>query len=162
MSSLAQELRQDSNCGTDYGYQNPVVQQAYNGLVAYEPLYRAGCLKDFSGSYCFADAITNTSSPSDSYTYYLPLGVSLPGASSPTCNTCLQNTMAVFDEAAANKSQPVSAVYAAAAQQMDIKCGPTYINATVPKATGAAVNYRPNPATFGLVLALTLMCISII
>lgn len=103
MSRLAQDIRKQSNCGPDYTKQNPLVLQAYNGLIAYEPLYRAGCLKSGTGSYCtlregtlytgpptnwaidagFADAITNMSSPSDSYVYFLPLGLPLPGGSRP-------------------------------------------------------------------------------
>ncbi len=52
MSSLAQQLVSNSYCGTDYKNQNPIVLQAYNGFIAYEPLYRAGCQKDSSGGYC--------------------------------------------------------------------------------------------------------------
>jgi len=137
MASLARDIRSDSNCGADYASRNPVVLQAYAGLVAYEPLYHAGCLKNSRGSYCFADAVTNTSSPSDSYVYYLPLGLSLPGGSMPTCDTCLQNTMAIFSNAAANSSQPISGDYVNAAQQIDMSCGPSFVNTTVAVLSGA-------------------------
>ncbi|KAK4969296.1 hypothetical protein LTR28_001063, partial [Elasticomyces elasticus] len=51
MASLAQEIRSNGNCGADYANLNPMVMQAYNGFVAYQPLYHAGCLKDAGGNY---------------------------------------------------------------------------------------------------------------
>lgn len=138
MGSLAQQLRLDANCGADYNLQNPTVRQAYNGLRAYDPLYKAGCEKDDNSTYCFASAITNSTSPSDSYIYYLPLGVSLPGGSQPTCSGCLRNIMAIFNEAASNKSQPINGVYASAAQLIDLGCGPGFVNATVPQGKGTS------------------------
>lgn len=136
MASLASQLIQDSNCGQDYRNQNPLVTQAHAGLVSYEPLYRATCLRNgATGNYCFADAITNTSSPSDSYPYYTALGTVLPAAARPTCDECLQETMDIFAGYAANRDQPVSKTYISSAQQINIGCGPEYVNATVPVAT---------------------------
>jgi len=62
MSSFANQLRLDSNCGQDYKNQNPVVLQAYDGFVGYEPLYQAGCLKDPSGNYCMLTLTHTTTS----------------------------------------------------------------------------------------------------
>lgn len=138
MASFAQQLRLDSNCAQDHRRQNHLVTQAYNGLIAYEPLYRAGCQQDAKQNYCFANAITNTSSPSDSYIYYLPLGIPLPGPSKPSCSSCLLNTMNIFQEAAANRSQPITANYVEAAQMIAITCGPTFINTSLPAAVGSA------------------------
>lgn len=140
IGSLAQQLRLDANCGADYNLQNPTVRQAYNGLRAYDPLYRAGCEKDDNSTYCFASAITNSTSPSDSYIYYLPLGVSLPGGSQPTCSGCLRSTMAIFNEAASNKSQLINGDYASAAQLIDLGCGPGFVNATVPQGKGTSAS----------------------
>ncbi|MCJ1316640.1 hypothetical protein MMC15_001961 [Xylographa vitiligo] len=136
MSNLAVELRDDANCGEDYSDENALVVQAYNGLVSYSTLYQAGCLKDNHGIYCFANAITNTSSPSDPYPYFLPLGFALPGGSTPTCSSCLQQTMNIFAGAATNLSQPVSADYNNAAIQIDEVCGPTFVNSTVKAVQG--------------------------
>ena len=136
MASLAASLREDDNCGADYDDNNALVMQAYNGLVAYQSLYQAGCLKDSQSNYCFANAVTNASSPSDSYIYFLPLGIALPGASRPTCSECLQETMAIFADAASNLSQPISTDYAAAAVQIDQGCGPTFVNSTVTPIQG--------------------------
>ncbi|MCJ1478506.1 hypothetical protein MMC13_007186 [Lambiella insularis] len=136
MSTLAGQIRDDANCGQDYADQNSLVVQAYNGLVSYAPLYQAGCLKDSQGSYCFANAVTNASSPSDPFPYYLPLGFSLPGASRPTCSSCLQQTMNIFAAAASNLTQPVSLDYNNAAVQIDQVCGPTFVNSTVTPMQG--------------------------
>ena len=159
MASLAAQIKADSTCGPDYRAQNPLVLQAYNGLLAYPLLYKAGCLQDNSsspssssssnssgsgsdgssgnsGGYCFASAITNALSPSDSYIYYLPLGVSLPGGARPSCNQCLKDTMAVFQQGARDANQPVSATYVDAAQQIDLGCGPAFVNVTVPVKAG--------------------------
>ncbi|EMC94786.1 hypothetical protein BAUCODRAFT_56498, partial [Baudoinia panamericana UAMH 10762] len=128
MSWFAQQIQLQSNCGADLALQNPMVVQAFNGFLGYAPLYHAGCLTDTTGSYCFADAVLNQSAPSGSYVYYLPLGVQLPAGTRPTCNTCLQNTMSIFASAASNKSVPLSEDYTAAAQQVDIDCGPNFVS----------------------------------
>lgn len=134
LASFASDLRQDSNCGSDYRRQQPLVLSAYNGLVSYSSLYRAGCEKDDKGNYCFANAITNMTSPSDSYPYYLPLGIALPGGSQPTCSDCLKRTMDIFNQAAnADKTQqqPLMGDYAAAAQLINVGCGPGFANTTM-------------------------------
>jgi hypothetical protein len=87
MDSYARELMTSSACKSDLDSDTPLVIQAYNGLVAYSATYSASCLRDSEGSYCFANAVTNTSSPTDSYPYYLPIGQELPAGSRPTCNT---------------------------------------------------------------------------
>jgi hypothetical protein len=52
MQNIAYKLKQPDVCATDFTAQNPIVLQAYNGLIAYQPMYQAGCLKDSTGSYC--------------------------------------------------------------------------------------------------------------
>jgi hypothetical protein len=149
MSSIANNLTSTANCGADYSAQNPMVLEAYMGLITYKPMYQASCLKNpATSSYCFADAITNASSPTDAYIYFLPLNQSLPGGSQPTCNSCLQNTMAVFDAAAANRSQPIAWTYVGAAQQVNAQCGPSFVNATLPAplASAAALWSAPSAA----------------
>ncbi|KAL8830482.1 MAG: hypothetical protein Q9191_001413 [Dirinaria sp. TL-2023a] len=154
MSSLAQQLKQDSNCGEDYRRQNPMVRQAYNGLVAYSPLYQASCMKNpKTNHYCFVDAVTNMSNPSDSYVYYLPLGMPLPSGSILTCSSCLKETMGIFNIAAGNKSQPVNTDYSAAAQMINLGCGPGFVNQTIPK--GAAYGAGSASGKPSLVLSLS-------
>ena len=137
MSSLAKQLRLPINCGHDYDLQDPLVTQAYAGLLAYDPLYKAGCKKDTDGNYCFANAITNTTSPADTYPYYLPLGVGLPGGSRPTCSSCLQNIMGYFQTDAADKNSALNNDYMSAAQQINIQCGPSFLNTTMPQVSGS-------------------------
>ena len=139
MADLAREIQSSDACGDDLELRNPVVLQAYAGFVAYEPLYHAGCLKNVpQGDYCYASAVTNATSPTSSYIYYLPLGMALPGGTQPTCSACLKNTMAVFAEAATNASQPLSVDYGPAAQQIDMTCGPTFVEAVSTEASSAA------------------------
>lgn len=52
MDDLARELIKKENCGSDYADNQPQVLQAYNGLLAYEPLYQASCLRDDDGNFC--------------------------------------------------------------------------------------------------------------
>jgi hypothetical protein len=92
----------------------------------------------------FSDAVTNATSPSDSYIYYLPLGVSFPVSSpSPSCSQCLRDTMAVFSSAASNSSQLISGVYAGAVTVVNAGCGKGFVH--VPVASSAT-------RVFGLVV----------
>lgn len=135
MASFAQALLSDSNCGQDYRRQNPLVGQAYNGLIAYDTLYYAGCQKDGRDQYCYAEAILNSSSSSpvsDSFVYFLPLGIPLPAPSKPSCSQCQLRTMELFNNAAANQTQPIRNTYIDAARMIDRTCGPTFVNDTLP------------------------------
>ncbi|KAI4213793.1 MAG: hypothetical protein LQ349_009253 [Xanthoria aureola] len=136
MMSIASQLRQDENCAADHRREQPLVVAAYNGLVAYEVLYKAGCARDAgTGNYCFANAITNTSSPTDNNPYYLPLGIALPGGNQPSCTTCLRETMQIFNEAASEKNQQaLIRTLPAAAQMINVGCGPGFANGTIPSA----------------------------
>ncbi|RMZ72088.1 C6 transcription factor [Pyrenophora seminiperda CCB06] len=138
MDSFAIQLLKDTACKSDYKSDNPVVLQAYNGLIAYQPAYKASCLHDSGGNYCFADAVSNTSSPGDAYPYYLPIGQQLPGGSRPTCNSCLQQAMGVFAVYSNNATQPISKTYTSAAQQISIACGSNFVNVTAAPLKGAA------------------------
>lgn len=153
MSSLALSIRSPSTCSDDFNQQNPMVRQAYNSLVAYDVMFRASCLKatpapynNRSSNYCFADAVTNTSSPTDSYVYYLPLGMSLAAGSQPTCSQCLQDTMRVFASQATNKTQPVSITYLNAAELVNRQCGPNFVNASMPAGSTAGGSASSNAA----------------
>jgi hypothetical protein len=138
LDNFAIELLKETACKADYETDNPLVLQAYNGLVAYQPSYQASCLHDDEGNYCFANAVSNTSSPGDAYPYYLPIGQELPGGSRPTCNSCLQQAMGVFATYSNNATQPLSKTYTSAAQQISIACGSTFVNVTAAPLKGAA------------------------
>lgn len=166
MSSLASELKDDSNCGEDYRRQNPIVRQAYNGLVSYSPLYEASCLKNTKTSnYCFVDAVTNMTNPSNSYLYYLPLGMPLPSGSMMTCSTCLKETMDIFNAVAGNKSQPISTDYSIAAQMINLGCGPGFVNQTVPKRSsqgGGSARAKPSVVLAMSVALLTMLVATLV
>lgn len=162
MSSFAQTLRSSSACQDDYDSENPQVRQAYAGLLAYDVSYNASCLKNapvpgeaadaqqHNENYCFANAVTNASSPTDSYIYYLPLGVHLPSGSLPTCDACLANTMAVYADAASNRSQPLNMDYVESATQVNIMCGPSFVNASIPDAgSGSGGGGKKSSAALG-------------
>ncbi|ROW15014.1 hypothetical protein VPNG_03312 [Cytospora leucostoma] len=139
LASTARNLTASSACAADYAAGNPVAVEAYLGLVAYPVLYSATCLKDADGTsgvgaYCFADAVTNTTNPTEAYFYHLPLNTSLPGGTVPVCASCLRDTMGIYQVAAANRRQPVAYTYAAAAAQVNTLCGPGFVNETLPDA----------------------------
>jgi hypothetical protein len=141
MSAFASNITSTSACSDDMAAGNPQVNQARLGLLAYKPLYTATCLKNQNTkSYCFAEAITNASNPADNYLYYLPLNISLPGGSRPTCNSCLQNTMAVYSAATSDRSSALSSDYVNAAMQVNVNCGPTFTNTSLAAAVSSGAS----------------------
>ncbi|KAG4027520.1 hypothetical protein MFRU_029g00440 [Monilinia fructicola] len=165
MTSLASNITSPSACSTDLLAANPLVTQARLGLLAYTTLFTASCLKDPSnGAYCYAQAVTNSSSPTDSYIYYLPLNVSLPGGSQPTCNECLKTTMAVFDQAGSVRTSAIAGTYVQAAGQINVQCGPGFVNASLPAAavlTGAAHRVGSEMGNGGGVMGLLVLWIAL-
>ena len=135
MNSLAKNLTLPANCGTDYNMGQPLVMQAYLAMVGYQAVYSATCLRDRDTSqYCFANAVTNLTTSSNVYFYFLPLNLTLPSSTIPSCSSCMQRTMNVYQNAAANRKQPIAETYALAAQQVNAVCGSTFVNETLPQA----------------------------
>lgn len=146
MTTLATNLTSSSNCGSDLAAQNPLISQAHIGLLAYKPLYTASCLRNPStSSYCYADAITNATNPTDSYIYYLPLNTSLPGGSQPTCGACTKDTMNVFEAATSDRKSAIAGTYGTAAMQVNVQCGPGFVNSSL----AAVVNNGAIPVMVG-------------
>lgn len=142
MTSLATQLA-TKTCAKDLSLQNPLATQAHAGLLAYDTLYAASCLTSAStGNYCFADAVANTSAPTSSYVYYLPLGMSLPAGTRPACTPCLKDTMAIFAGAAEDRKGDFGGDYAQAAQVVDLTCGPGFVQAGVASSSGGAAAAR--------------------
>lgn len=136
-----------------------MVVQAYTGFLAYDTLYQAGCLTDGDGNYCFSNAVSNYTAPTSSYIYYLPLGVQLPAGTEPACNACLENTMQIFAQAAANDSLPLSDDYSSAAQMIDTACGPSFaIAVATTQQTNAAASLSAPPWTLGALVLSALVC----
>ncbi|KAK0722513.1 hypothetical protein B0T26DRAFT_222982 [Lasiosphaeria miniovina] len=145
LSSLAQNLTSTQHCGNDYNLGNSVVIQAHLAMIAYAPLYSAGCLKDpQTSAYCFATAVRNTTNFTNTYFYFLPLNMSLPGSTLPTCGVCTQQTMEVYHVATANRQQPVVNNYVAAAKQVNTICGPGFVNETLAdQLVAASTSFAP-------------------
>ncbi|ODA82761.1 hypothetical protein RJ55_01270 [Drechmeria coniospora] len=139
LNSAAQNLTQEGNCKVEIDQRMPTVVQAWRGLRTYKLLYQSTCLKNSTtGSYCYADAVTNTAVPSDAYLYFLPYGLALPNSSTPSCSWCNQETMAMYHSASADRSNFIAGSYEVAAKQINNKCGETFSDATLPDAESGA------------------------
>ncbi|KAG8156690.1 hypothetical protein KVR01_013481 [Diaporthe batatas] len=135
LASVARNLTDSSNCGQDYQANNPMIREAYLGLISYQVVYSATCLKDpETAVYCFGNSVTNQTNPTETYFYYLPLNSTLPGGTVPICAPCLQQTMEIYQVATANRRQPIADTYDSAAEQVNTLCGPSFANTTMPEA----------------------------
>lgn len=165
MSDLAADLLKDENCREDYDNGNSVVKGTYRDLIAYEPMYRATCLRNPSTQqYCFVDAALNSTSPDDYNVYFMPLGNALGAGSKPTCSRCLQSTMDVFSGWAKVDGQSLDTTYLPSARVINARCGAGFAvtNITVGSeaSTGGAGVAIPLPGVgmvISLLLALTLV-----
>jgi hypothetical protein len=140
LSDVAAKLIDTATCGDDYEAENQVVVQAYIGLKAYQPLYSVGCLKDAqSSAYCYANAVTNTSTTGNTYLYYLALNISYPSTTPdlPSCNQCNKETMLIYQAATAHRSSFIATTYESGAEQVAAACGISFANVTL----AAAVSY---------------------
>lgn len=173
MSALASNLTSTDNCGADYKLGNPMVTQAYEGMVSYEPIAKAACLEDPStNDYCFTEAATNSSNISDYYLYFTPLGNALPGGSRPSCNKCTQATMAVFLNSALIKGNPLVQTYIPAAEIINVGCGSNFVNASVnvgsqdssstKSTTSASVLTAPPPSLTTLLGYMLIICMGLV
>ncbi|KAG6087564.1 hypothetical protein E4U30_002593 [Claviceps sp. LM220 group G6] len=157
LNQAAQNLTLDANCKAEFDQNQTQILQAYRGLRAYNVLYSAACLQNpTTNSYCFANAVTNLSTPSNTYLYFMPYGMSLPGASKPSCNWCTQTTMAIYHSASADRDQPVASKYEDAASQVNTLCGPSFVNASLPVAESAGgLRARPPSGMSAVMSALS-------
>ncbi|ETN36893.1 uncharacterized protein HMPREF1541_07880 [Cyphellophora europaea CBS 101466] len=150
MTDIARQLTLDTHCGADFRARQPLVIQAYNGLLGYEAVATSTCLKttnyngtaapstslpddddDKAAQYCFTAALTNRASPSDPFPYYTAIGMNLPSVATPTCNGCLKAAMQVFAQWAVKSEQPLSMTYLACAQTVDAVCGAGFADTNV-------------------------------
>ncbi|KAI5808783.1 hypothetical protein DFH27DRAFT_239771 [Peziza echinospora] len=156
MQYYAKEIRTDARCGAEIAAKNQLAVQAYAAFLAYPALFKAGCLKSDTGSYCYVDAVTNVTSPSDSHIYFLPLGIKLPGGSRPTCSSCTQETMQIFQEYAGSSGQPLHNTYMPAAQLINMACGPQFVNTTV-TVNSMASNQKSIQSTLPILLTFAVL-----
>jgi hypothetical protein len=149
LTDIARQLTLDSNCGADFRARQPLVIQAYNGLLGYEPIATTACLQtpNYNGTsptpsldssapgknaqYCFSAAIANKANPSDPFPYYTAIGMTLPSVAKPTCNGCLKAAMGTFAKWALQSDQPLSMTYLGCAQTIDAACGGGFADTNV-------------------------------
>lgn len=134
---LAADLLKPQHCGDDYKLKNPLVVDAYVNLVAYEPVYRASCLKDpATDGYCFVDAVMNSSRPADYDLYFMPFGRELQDhgdgdGEGPSCTPCLKASMRVFRDWARRDGQPLAGSYLPSAKVVNRYCGDGFADLNV-------------------------------
>jgi hypothetical protein len=164
-NDLAKKLISDDNCGKEYDLQNALVLQAYRGMKTYDTVYRATCLTDSdssSSAYCFANAITNASTTSNAYLYYLPFNSTLPDNAAPACSSCTRQTMEIYQNATSNRKADIVNTYPSAAAQINMECGPDFVNTSLASvATSSATeSLYPSSSHSLLLFSFILMAIT--
>ncbi|KAI0440203.1 hypothetical protein F4803DRAFT_487234 [Xylaria telfairii] len=164
-NDLANSLIADGACGKEYKLQNALVVQAYQGMKTYETVYKATCLTNADSNslhYCFANAITNASTPSNAYLYYLPFNSSLPTTAAPACGSCTRQTMEIYQAATSNRKAFISNTYPSAAKQINSECGENFVNTTLAAVTtsGASPSLYPASSSLLLLLSFVFMAVS--
>ena len=100
----------------------------FTGLEAYSVMREAACQVDTqTNTYCYVEAATSTH-PTDLYLYQLPLGLSLPNSTVPSCTRCVQDLMSTFQIDGANVTG-LSTTYGPAADIINNACGSSFVSA---------------------------------
>ncbi|KAI0194949.1 hypothetical protein F4808DRAFT_464358 [Astrocystis sublimbata] len=164
-AGLASTLIADGNCGKEYAKRNALVVQAYQGMRTYETVYKATCLTNADSDmlhYCFANAITNHTTPSNAYLYYLPFNSTLPSTAAPACGSCTRQTMEIYQAATSNRKAEIANTYPSAAQQINSECGQNFVNTSLAAVvdSGAMGSLHPAPTASLLLLSFLFMIIS--
>ncbi|KAI1281229.1 hypothetical protein F5Y07DRAFT_290473 [Xylaria sp. FL0933] len=164
-NDLASSLIADGHCGKEYDRENALVVQAYQGMKTYNTVYKATCLPNEDSKtreYCFANAITNSTTPSNAYLYYLPLNSTLPNTAAPSCGLCTQQTMGIYQDATSNRKADITNTYISAAEQINSECGANFVNTTLAAAvkSGATLSMYPVSSSSALLFSFAFMAIS--
>ncbi|KAI0027884.1 hypothetical protein K488DRAFT_21456, partial [Vararia minispora EC-137] len=123
MAWFEQALR--TECAQDLSDQNAMIVQSLQSLQLYDLLRQAACLADANtGAYCYVEAAAS-SNPFDLYLYSLPFGISVPASATPSCSTCAQSVMAIF-QAQAKSFDGLKTTYNGAATRANSQCGTGY------------------------------------
>ncbi|KAI0527900.1 hypothetical protein F5B22DRAFT_9724 [Xylaria bambusicola] len=164
-NDLAKSLIATGNCGKEYDRENALVVQAYQGMKTYNTVYKATCLANEdskSSEYCFANAITNSTTPSNAYLYYLPFNSTLPSTAAPACGSCTQQTMAIYQAATSNRKADISNTYLSAAEQINSNCGNNFVNTTLATAvdSGTMASLNPISSSLAILISFFIMAVS--
>lgn len=115
-----------SACSQEIAEDNSMVQQTLLALKAYPIVRTTGCLIDQStNQYCYLEA-AHSQNPYESYLYLLPLGLSLPNDTTPSCSACSRTVLNVYAEALQtpnSSSDGLKDTYNLAASQAEESCG---------------------------------------
>ncbi|KAF7714616.1 Uncharacterized protein PECH_003582 [Penicillium ucsense] len=166
LTSLAKQLLHDDHCAQDYNSGNAVVQSVYQELIAYEPVYHVSCLTDtVTKSYCFVDAVTNTSAPNNYNVYFVPIGSTLTASGPITCNKCLKDTFDVYAQWATVNGQSLDTTYIPSAILVNDYCGAGFANTNVTvgalKGTAAGAGQALQPPDSRLLVSSAAVLIGI-
>ena len=112
-----------------------------SGLQSFNLMRSAGCLSDQpTNSYCFVEAAHSTN-PSDLFYYQLPLGISLPNNTTPSCSSCAKSLLSLYAQALQSASKGTLAdlqkTYLSGEEVAVAQCGAGYAEASA--VTGGAV-----------------------
>lgn len=156
MAGFASQLQ--SLCSAEISSENAQVVQAlqgallnlskslyltpFLGLQAYDMMRSAGCLADqVTNSYCYVEA-SHSTDPSDLYFYQLPIGLSLPNNTTPSCSSCTKSLMGVYADALGKASKgslsALSKTYSSAEEVAVKQCGDNYAQAAANTPSAAA------------------------
>lgn len=97
----------------------------------------------------------------DAYSYYLPLGNTMPVGNRPSCSDCLKKSMAVYRSYASNTTQPLHDTYTTAAQQVNVACGPDWVSDVVEASTSDATPFR-SAYSLGVLLPLVVAALFVL
>ncbi|KAI2642589.1 hypothetical protein GGS21DRAFT_486410 [Xylaria nigripes] len=164
-NDLASHLIDDDNCGKEFETENALVVQTHQGMKAYGTVYKATCLidkDDTSSNYCFTNAITNNTTPSNSYLYYLPLNSTLPETAAPSCGSCTRQIMQIYQAATSNRKADIVNTYPSAAEQINSECGANFVDTSLSAAisSGARLPMPLTSSPLPILFSLTLMAVS--
>ncbi|KAJ2988053.1 hypothetical protein NUW58_g4177 [Xylaria curta] len=162
--NLADALIADANCGKEYDRENALVVQAYRGMKTYDTVYRATCLTDVdnrSSPYCFASAVTNRTTTSNAYLYYLPFNSTLPVDIYPACGSCTQQTMGIYQAATSNRKAEIANTYPRAAEQINSMCGNNFVNTSLAAVVDSGTTTSLYPTSSSSLLLLSFLSVAI-
>ncbi|KAK0203449.1 hypothetical protein DFS33DRAFT_1383701 [Desarmillaria ectypa] len=133
-----------TQCEADIADNNSNAIDTLASLQAYSTMYTAACLTDpTTDTYCYVNAVHN-SDPSDLYFYELPLGISVPNSSTPSCSACTKSLMTVYADGLDNSStsgllDDLRKSYPAAQELATGNCGSDYARTVAAVASGALI-----------------------
>ena len=136
-----------------------------SALQAFNMMYTAGCLPDqSSNAYCFVDA-AHATNPSDLYFFQLPMGISLPNNTTPSCSSCTKSLMALYAQSLENAPKGtltyLEKTYPSGQKVAVAQCGASYAQALA--VTGNAVGRQTWSFAVGLpAILLTWVMLSLV